>query len=61
MKSRLVNVTHRKRGASWPDGTPWMCIRCNGRRRRAKHTADRKYADGGVLPVGYCDEHWETT
>jgi hypothetical protein len=59
---RFTNVQHYKRGASWPDGSPRMCIRCGyeglGRRARATVIATlRKAGSRFKVPVAYCPNH----
>ena len=64
MSYDFVNVKTYKRGASWADGNPRMCIRCGyesetgGRRRRAVVVADMKYTGTKRrMSVAYCEEH----
>ena len=60
MSYSFVNVQRFKRGASWPDGTPRMCTRCDLRTRRSQAVvvAEMKYAGSKfAVPVGYCADH----
>lgn len=58
-----VLVKWYKRGATWEDGKPRICIRCRIEKRRGRRaivTAIRKRRREGYafrMPVEYCAEH----
>lgn len=64
MTARRIKVKHRKRGATWEDGTTRTCTRCrieknHGDRRQANAaTTIGLWKDGDyVVPFGYCPQH----
>lgn len=60
MSYHYINVKHFKRGASWDNGQPRMCIRCriNGSRAHRAIVIAIRVDDETKrrFPVAYCQE-----
>lgn len=60
MTHRFINVKRFKRGATWPDGTTRLCVRCGAEQRSRKNQASLVaiIKEGSFkVPVAYCSNH----